>query len=210
MARTALSERDGPRPSLSGRRAAVVGTLTLAALAFSSLCIDVTSASPAAPGPFRWFTPARAPSGWKQASLPSVGAVLSYPPSLQPTRGDTGAISVAEKDARGRILVYLNATPKQGDERLNTWPQYRLQHNRGESDAVHEDARAFGLPFVGGTGSCVIDDYLTRVKVNHYREIACFVQGPGTASVLVASALQSAWTREAALLEQAVDAYRAA
>ena len=52
------------------------------------------------------------------------------------------------------------------------------------------------------------DDYLTGVKVHHYREIACFVQGRTTASVVVAAALESNWTRAAPLLERAVEAYR--
>jgi hypothetical protein len=115
---------------------------------------------------------------------------------------------VSEKDSSGRILVYLNATPKQNNERLTTWPAFRLRHNRDESDSVRKDAHAFGLPFIGGKGSCVIDDYYSRVKVHHYREIACFVQGESTASVVVAAALQSDWTRAAAMLERAVSAYR--
>jgi hypothetical protein len=187
----------------------VVSVGITAALLFASLWVGVRSASATAPAQFRWFMPAAAPGDWKQSMLPSVGAILFYPPSLLAVRADRGAVSVAEKDRNGRVVVYLNSTPKQGNERLSSWPEYRLQRVRGESDGVHEDAQAFGLPFLGGTGSCVIDDYLTRGKVNHYREIACLVQGPKTASVLVASALQSKWTREAALLEGAVAAYRA-
>lgn len=108
------------------------------------------------------------------------------------------------------MSIYLNVTPKQGDERLRTWPAFRLDHARDEDDAVHADGRALGLHFVGGAaGSCVMDDYLTRVKVNHYREIACFVQGRRAASVLVAAALESDWKQAAPLLERAVSAYRA-
>ena len=55
----------------------------------------------------------------------------------------------------------------------------------------------------------MIDDYLSRVHVHHYREIACFVQGRTKASVIVAAALDSEWTRAAPLLERAVSAYRA-
>lgn len=105
--------------------------------------------------------------------------------------------------------MYPNATPRQGGERLSTWPSYRVRHNRAESNSVREDAHALGLAFLGGKGSCVIDDYRTRVKGNHYREIACFVQGRTRASVVVAAALQSGWARAAALLERAIAAYQA-
>ena len=73
---------------------------------------------------------------------------------------------------------------------------------------MHEDGHAFGLPFRGGRGSCVLDDYRTRVKSHHYREIACFVQGRRHASVLIAAALESEWARAVKTLERAVDAYR--
>ena len=48
---------------------------------------------------------------------------------------------------------------------------------------MHEVAEASGLPFHGGTGSCVIDEYVTALAGHHYREIACFVQGRTAASV---------------------------
>jgi hypothetical protein len=92
---------------------------------------------------------------------------------------------------------------------LSDWPDFRIHHNRGESKAVHEDARAVGLSFLGGKGSCVIDHYTTRFKDNHYREIACFVQGHSKATVVVAAALESRWPHVAKLLERAVSAYRA-
>ncbi len=135
--------------------------------------------------------------------------MLSYPPSLRSIPGDRGTVSVAEKDRAGRILVYLNATPTQGDERLASWPEFRIARHHAESEhSIHEDARAVHLVFRGGTGSCVIDDYVTRVKANHYREIACLVQGRTAVSVIVAAALASDWARSAALLERAVAAYR--
>jgi hypothetical protein len=67
-----------------------------------------------------------------------------------------------------------------------------------------------GLSFLGAKGSCVIDHYITKFHANHYQEIACFVQGRTTASVIVAAALQSEWPRAAAMLERAVSAYRSA
>ncbi|MGH2935749.1 MAG: hypothetical protein ACRDL2_14725 [Gaiellaceae bacterium] len=102
----------------------------------------------------------------------------------------------------------MNATPKQGDERVGTWPGFRLRHARGEDDKVHVIAKAVGLSFLAAKGSCLIDDYYTRVIVHHYEEIACFVQGRTTAGVIVAAALKSDWTRAAPMLERAVSAFR--
>jgi hypothetical protein len=174
----------------------------------ASLGARVTPASPATPATFRWLVPAPAPSGWKHRSLSSGGATLAYPTSLAPIRGDIGSVTVQRKDSSGRVLVYLNATPRQGSETLTNWPTFRMAHNRAEDKTVQEDARAVGLPFYGGVGSCVIDHYITKFHANHYREIACFVQGRTAASVIVAAALESEWPRAVALLEHAVSAYR--
>lgn len=158
---------------------------------------------------FSWFEPAQAPAGWKRSSLPSGGAILSYPASLSRVRSDSTSISFGRTDSSGRVLVYLNVTPEQAAEHLATWPTFRIEHNRRESKDVHEDARAFGLAFIGGSGSCVMDDYVTRgVHANHYREVACFVRGSTTSSVIVAAALRSQWTRNARLLERAVESYQ--
>jgi hypothetical protein len=179
-------------------------------LGATALVAGIPSRASEPPSAFRWFVATPAPARWKHLVLRSAGAVLSYPPSLERIASDKGSVSVARKDRRGTILVYLNATPKQGAERLSTWPAFRIRHNRGESNAVHEDARAYGLSFLDGSGSCVLDDYVTRVKDHHYREIACLVENrANTASVLVAAALRSQWTRAAPLLERAVTAYRA-
>jgi hypothetical protein len=68
-------------------------------------------------------------------------------------------------------------------------------------------ARAFGLAFRGGTGSCVIDDYVTQVKSHHFHEIACLVLGQGTGGVVVATAPPSEWERVGPQLERAISAY---
>ena len=92
---------------------------------------------------------------------------------------------------------------------MSNWPSFRIAHLTGEGDvSVHEDAHASGLTFRGGRGSCVIDDYITHVKAHHYREIACFVQGRATASVIVAAALASAWPKYAPELKRAVEAWQ--
>ena len=53
----------------------------------------------------------------------------------------------------------------------------------------------------------MIDDYITRLADHHYREIACFVQGRRTASVIVAAALVNVWSKYGPLLEEAVEAW---
>jgi hypothetical protein len=174
----------------------------------ASLSAGVSSTSPATPAKFRWLVPAPAPSGWKHRRLPAGDATVAYPPSLAPIRADSGSVTVQRTDSSGRVLVYLNATPKQGTETLTNWPSFRMAHNRAEDKTVQEDARAVGLPFYGGIGSCVIDHYTTKFHANHYREIACFVEGRTAATVIVAAALESEWAGAAAMLERAVAAYR--
>jgi hypothetical protein len=74
--------------------------------------------------------------------------------------------------------------------------------------SAHEEARAFGLSFLGGKGSCVIDVYTTRAQRNHYREIACFVHGRRTASVVVAAAPVARWAQFRLELQRAIGAFR--
>jgi hypothetical protein len=127
---------------------------------------------------------------------------------MQPVESDPYAVAAAQKDAAGRFLTYLNAGPSNGGEQVRGWPSFRIAHLRDEGDtSVNERAEASGLAFRGGNGSCVIDDYVTRVKDNHYREIACIAQGRTTASVIVATALASRWARSAPQLERAIAAW---
>ena len=63
------------------------------------------------------------------------------------------------------------------------------------------------LPFRGGRGSCVIDDYVTRVRGHHFREIACFVQGANASSVVVVAAPIALWSRNGPWLERVIAAY---
>jgi hypothetical protein len=171
-----------------------------------------TAAAPAArtvPAAFGWLRARGAPSGWRQASLPGGGAVLSYPPSLHPAGGDRGTVSAELTTTSGEVAAYLNVTPRQGGETLANWATFRLGHLR-EDDArsARLDSAATGLRFRGGTGSCVIDDYVTTMGANHYREIACYVQGAHHASVLIAAAPAADWGTYAGPLEQAVSAFR--
>ncbi len=183
------------------RSAAHIAVLLLAWAALASTA--------GAAGPFAWFSASAPPAGWSHLTLPSKGATLWFPPTLHRVPSDAVSVSAAELDVNGLYVVYLNSTPKQGDERLDNWPSYRVEHLRDESaSVVHEHAHAI-VAFRGGTGSCVLDDYVTRFKSHHFEEIACLVVGRTHTSVVVGSALVSKWPAARAELEQAVAAYQA-
>jgi hypothetical protein len=136
---------------------------------------------------------------------------MSVPPPLREVGGDDGTISVARIGRYGQYLAYLNATPIQGHEQLNGWPAYRLDHLLGEdARSDSEVAGASGLHFNGGTGSCVIDNYVTEVAAHHFHEIACLVEGGGTGSVVVAATPPSQWAQFGPLLERAIAGYSVA
>jgi hypothetical protein len=183
--------------ALSLRRLAPVA---LVALAFAAPVA-------VAEGSFDWFAAKPTPAGWKHLALPSGNAVLWYPPGLSVVRHDVLSLSVAEVDRKGNYLAFLNATPEEG-ERLDTWPEFRLKRLLANAVSAREEARAVDLPFRGGTGSCVMDVYVTRAKHNHYREIACFVREKRSGGVVVAAAPVSQWDRVAPQLKRAIGAFR--
>jgi hypothetical protein len=194
---------------------APAGRRTWCALAaLAAIAVTVTVAACAGPGrpPGRAFPPLRpaaAPAGWPRAALPGGTGVLSYPPSLHPLRGDAGTVSVARTGPGGVVQLYLNATPRQGPETLARWAGFRLRFLRADSAAgAHLDAAARGVRFRGGTGSCVIDDYLTKIGAHHFEEIACLVQGRTSASVIVGAAPAASWAKARPLLLRAVAAYQ--
>jgi hypothetical protein len=161
-----------------------------------------------APAGFGWFRVRSAPGGWAHAGLTGRQAVLSYPSSLRSMASDRGTVAVGLTSPSGAILVYLNVTPRQGPETLQGWPAFRLSHLRAEGQtAVRLDATSATLPFRSGQGRCVVDDYITRIAGNHYREIACFVQGTRAASVLIAATPAATWARYGGLLERVVNGY---
>jgi hypothetical protein len=181
-----------------------------AALVAAATSATAPSAGPLTPA-FVWLVPTPPPASWHQAALPSGAAVLSYPAFLHRERSDAGSFTVVEKNAQGLDPIYLNATPRQGNEQLQTWPAYRMAILREESaKTAHEHSRVVDVAFRGGYGSCVLDDYVTRIKSRHYEEIACYVEGAHGGSVVVAATLASLWPKERRLLEQVVAAYRAA
>jgi hypothetical protein len=165
---------------------------------------DQRSQGPAA-GAFAWLRPAPAPADWNVTRI-SGGATLSYPPGWRPLKTDPGTATAGLLQGGDELVGYLNATPRQGEETLGNWDSFRPDHNRDEGDrSVHLIASSTGLPFRGGHGSCVIDDYTTSRAT--YREIACFASGERSSAVVVAAAPTSAWHQEAPTLRRAVSAF---
>jgi len=157
---------------------------------------------------FAWLVPTPAPPGWATASIPS-GARLAYPSAWRRLVSDRGAASAGLTAADGRLLGYLNITPRQGGETVADWPSFRIAHNAREGDRdVRRLAAAKGLRFRGGSGSCVKDSYTTRIGAR-YVEIACLVAASTRATVIVAAAPPAAWSRESRVLERAIMAFRA-
>jgi hypothetical protein len=108
----------------------------------------------------------------------------------------------------GRYLGYLNLTPRQGDETVANWPSFRVEHNREEGDrAVTPLASATGLRFLTGHGSCVKDAYTTFTG-SRFIEIACFVAGARTESVIIAAAPPASWNRMSGVIERAIEGVR--
>jgi hypothetical protein len=170
-----------------------------------------SQAAQADPAGFAWFRSEAAPGSWLRASLAGRRGVLSYPSTLQAMPGDAGTVTFGLSTRSGAALIYLNVTPRQGGETLQNWPGFRVEHLRedGETD-VRVDAMSGTLSFHGGPGRCVVDDYTTKIHNNHYREIACYVQGASgarTASVLIAATRIVTWAQYGTLLERVVNGY---
>lgn len=151
----------------------------------------------------------RAPASWHLLTLPDRGAVLAFPPSMHRVPGDRGTVSAAEFGHSGSYLLYLNATPKQGNETLRGWPEFRIDHVAEEEHTTpRQIAASHGVRFLGGTGSCVIDTYVTKVKANHFTEIACYVRGKSSSSVIIGAAPTADWAKASGPLMRAVAAFQ--
>jgi hypothetical protein len=113
------------------------------------------------------------------------------------------------ESSTGKILAYVNVTPRERGEQLRGFARFRV-HLLAEDDDrdVHSDSSAGDLAFRAGIGSCVIDDYLTRVGDNHYKEIACFVVGQHASSVVVVAGANADWTHFLPLLRKSVASFR--
>jgi hypothetical protein len=146
-----------------------------------------------------------APRDWPTVRIPS-GAALSYPPGWRRVASDSGTASAALFGSDGRILGYLNVTPRQDGETLAGWPDFRVAHNVREGDRrVTREAVAHGVRFRSGEGTCVRDRYETTSRAR-YIELACVVQGPHASSVIVGAAPPSAWAAVSPQLYRALSA----
>jgi hypothetical protein len=122
---------------------------------------------------------------------------------------DPGTVSVAVL-VGSSYVAYLNVTPEQGSEQLHGWAGSRMSHLLDdEATSVHIDASVEDHEFREALGSCVIDDYLTRVGRHPFHEIACIVSGAEHESVVVAAAPPSDWGRFGHTLEQAIASFQA-
>jgi hypothetical protein len=189
--------------------AAAAGFAAAAAL----LAVSACSSSEAAPeSPHRQVGALKAgpaPQGWRHASLPDGGAVMAYPPDMHPVESDKGEVSVADLSAKGTYLLYLNATPRQGRETLSDWPDFRVEHlTDDDASSARLIAESHGVHFFGGTGTCVIDSYITKAKSHHFTELACYVRGATSSSVVIAAAPTADWSKAAPVLKRAVAAYQ--
>jgi hypothetical protein len=156
---------------------------------------------------FAWLHPGVVPAGWTTRPLPGSPARLPAPPGWRAAAGDPGTSTIVSRRQSGRIVGYLNATPRQGAESAANWSAFRVDHNREEGDRdVRLLASAADLHFRSATGSCVIDSYLTT-SGNRFREIACIVSGRSATTVIVAAAPPSHWAVEATVLERAVNGF---
>jgi len=171
----------------AGRRSGYV-LAALAAIAAAGTVVAVARPGRPTGHAFPPLDPAAAPTGWPRAALPGGTAVPSCPPSLRPLPGDEGTVSAARLGPGGTFQLCLNATPRQGAETRARWAAFGLKFLRaGNAAGARLDAAAPRVRFRGGTGSCVIDDYLTKNGARHYQEIACPVPGRTSASVIVAA-----------------------
>jgi hypothetical protein len=167
------------------RRRALPATLAVAAALAAVLALLAT-----AHGAGR----SSATSRWSSATISSGAATLAYPSSWKPIPGDPGTVSFALRDRAGLYRGYLNVTPRQGAERLAGWAAFRTRRNAEEGDrGVHILAASQNVAFANAHGSCVEDEYLSRVAAHPYRELACIVAGRRSTSVFVGATLVSDW-----------------
>ena len=162
--------------------AVVAGTIIVAVLAAVAVASGSGSGGSASP------------TLWRHATISSGDATLAYPSGWKAIPGDTGTVSFATRDRVGRYLGYLNVTPRQGAEQLAGWAAFRAGRNAAEGDKqVQILNSAENLKFANARGSCVTDDYLSKVGGNPYRELACIVAGRHGTDVFVGAALSREW-----------------
>jgi hypothetical protein len=161
-------------------------------------------------GPFAWLEQTSVPKGWTQLHGTSSVRPLPVPPGFRAVAGDRGTLTAVLFGPGGTYLGYLNATPRQGGERLQGWPEFRIEHLRGDdARSAREDTAAQLVRTGTALRSCVVDDYVTRVGHHHFHEVACLVVQNSAGSVIVAATPSGDPAHVWVLLQRAVAAYAA-
>ena len=199
----------------SSVRLSVVATYVVTAaavLGFTYLGSEPSAARVSAPqGLFAWLRQTSVPRGWTQLGGTSSVGPLPVPPRFRAVAGDPGTLTAALFGPGGAYLGYLNATPRQGDERLQGWAEFRLEHLR-EDDArsAREDAAVKLVHSGNAVRSCIVDHYVTKVGSHHFHEVACLVEQRSASSVIVAATPSGDPAHVWAVLQRAVAAFPAA
>jgi hypothetical protein len=189
------------------------GVASLSSIALSSAGSRVTdsgarTAEAQLAGAFSWLRAVPAPKKWTTATIASGGATLSYPSSWKPIPGDRGTVTAALRDSRGLYRGYLNVTPRQGAEQLAGWATFRTERNAQDGDRQTRVVAAAENLRVGSVrGSCVVDDYLSRVGSHPYRELACIFTGSRYTNVFVGATLVRDWPTLGRVVERAASAF---
>ncbi len=153
-------------------------------------------------GSFAWLARGPAPPGWPAIGVVAGGA-LPRPPGWRALNGDRGSVSFAELGAGGRIVGYLNATPRSGAETIANWTRFRVRHNVAEGDRdVRTLAGLTALRVGAARASCVTDDY--RTSLSRYRELACLIARPRASTVVLGAAPPSDWATQRPTIERAI------
>ena len=159
-------------------------------------------------GVFSWLRAVPSPKTWTSATIASGGATLSYPSNWKPIPGDRGTVTAALRDSRGLYRGYLNVTPRQGAEQLAGWATFRAVRNTQEGDRrTRVVGAAENLRLGSARGSCVVDDYLSRVGSHPYRELACIFTGSRYTNVFVGATLVRDWPTLGRVVERAASAF---
>ncbi len=180
-----------------------------AARAASTTTTTTTTHPGGLPGAFSWFAPGPAPASWRTYDAVARTVTVADPPRLKPLGGSRGALSFAARGPHGAYFAFINVTPQTGTENVTGWSSYRVGVLRaGGAEQIRVDASADNLAFTGGSGACVIDDYVTGLGHDPFHEIACFVAGPHSGSVVVVAAPPAQWRSYAIPLERVISSYR--
>ena len=159
-------------------------------------------------GVFSWLRAVPSPKTWTSATIASGGATLSYPSNWKPIPGDRGTVTAALRDSRGLYRGYLNVTPREGAEQLAGWAAFRTRRNMQEGDRrTRVVAAAENLRLDRARGSCVVDDYLSRVGSHPYREVACIFTGSRYTNVFIGATLVRDWPTLGRVVERAASAF---